>query len=37
MLYLLKNRLPNEPQSEIKIAMREQNKITLLRLEKLLV
>lgn len=37
MLYLLKERLPNEPRSEIKIAMREQNKITLLRLEKLLV
>jgi 2-oxo-4-hydroxy-4-carboxy-5-ureidoimidazoline decarboxylase len=37
MLYLLKQRLPNDPQSEIKIAMREQNKITMLRLEKLLV
>ena len=35
MLQLLKTRLPNSPQQEIKIAAAEQNKITLLRLKKL--
>lgn len=36
MLQLLLQRLPNEPADEIKIAADEQNKITKLRLEKLL-
>jgi len=36
MLMLLQQRLNNEPDNEIKIAATEQNKITLLRLEKLL-
>jgi 2-oxo-4-hydroxy-4-carboxy-5-ureidoimidazoline decarboxylase len=36
MLSLLQSRLPNEPQKEIKIAAEEQNKITKLRLQKLL-
>lgn len=36
MLYLLKQRLPNKLEAEIKIAAAEQHKITLLRLEKLL-
>ncbi len=35
MLELLKARLSNSPQHEIKIAAAEQNKITLLRLQKL--
>jgi 2-oxo-4-hydroxy-4-carboxy-5-ureidoimidazoline decarboxylase len=36
MLSLLNKRLQNAPEDEIKIAMEEQNKITKLRLEKLL-
>lgn len=36
MLDLLNERLPNSPETEILIAMQEQNKITKLRLEKLL-
>jgi 2-oxo-4-hydroxy-4-carboxy-5-ureidoimidazoline decarboxylase len=36
MLSLLKSRLPNSHEMEIKIAMGEQNKITRIRLEKLL-
>jgi len=36
MLQLLQQRLPNNPIDEIKIAADEQNKITQLRLEKLL-
>ncbi|MCW3106643.1 MAG: uraD [Segetibacter sp.] len=36
MLALLKERLPNKSEDEIKIAMEEQNKITKLRLQKLL-
>lgn len=36
MLALLQQRLPNSPEAEIKIAMGEQNKITKIRLEKLL-
>ena len=36
MLELLESRLPNSPESEILIAMQEQNKITKIRLEKLL-
>lgn len=36
MLQLLKQRLPNNYEDEIKIAMEEQNKITHIRLEKLL-
>ena len=36
MLQLLQARLPNAKEEEIKIAMDEQNKITLLRLQKLL-
>lgn len=36
MLGLLHARLPNEPEDEIKIAADEQNKITKLRIEKLL-
>ena len=36
MLALLQARLPNTPDVEIKIAMSEQNKITCIRLEKLL-
>lgn len=36
MLELLELRLPNSPEEEIKIAMDEQNKITKLRIEKLL-
>lgn len=35
MLEMLKNRLPNSPEVEIKIAAREQNKITHLRINKL--
>jgi 2-oxo-4-hydroxy-4-carboxy-5-ureidoimidazoline decarboxylase len=37
MLELLQQRLPNTKEDEIKIAMDEQNKITLLRIQKLLV
>ena len=36
MLSIIKNRIQNDPETEIKIAMEEQNKITKLRLEKLL-
>ncbi|GAA4354391.1 2-oxo-4-hydroxy-4-carboxy-5-ureidoimidazoline decarboxylase [Hymenobacter saemangeumensis] len=36
MLELLQTRLPNSPEEEIKIAMGEQDKITRIRLEKLL-
>jgi 2-oxo-4-hydroxy-4-carboxy-5-ureidoimidazoline decarboxylase len=36
MLSILETRLPNSPEEEIKIAMDEQNKITKLRVEKLL-
>ena len=36
MLQLLQQRLPNNPSEEIKIAADEQNKITKLRIEKLL-
>lgn len=36
MLQLLQQRLPNNPSEEIKIAADEQNKITMLRIEKLL-
>lgn len=36
MLALLQTRLANQPEDEIKIAMEEQNKITKLRLQKLL-
>jgi 2-oxo-4-hydroxy-4-carboxy-5-ureidoimidazoline decarboxylase len=36
MLDLLLKRLPNSPETEIKIAMTEQMKITLIRLQKLL-
>ena len=36
MLALLQARLPNKPEDEIVIAMREQDKITRIRLEKLL-
>lgn len=36
MLALLQQRLPNSPETEMKIAMGEQNKITKIRLEKLL-
>jgi len=36
MLIILQSRLDNDPKDEINIAMREQNKITRLRLEKLL-
>jgi 2-oxo-4-hydroxy-4-carboxy-5-ureidoimidazoline decarboxylase len=36
MLALLQSRLPNDPATEIEIAADEQNKITKLRLEKLL-
>ena len=35
MLELLNKRLPNTPDTEIKIAAREQNKITHLRINKL--
>jgi 2-oxo-4-hydroxy-4-carboxy-5-ureidoimidazoline decarboxylase len=35
MLKLLNERLPNSPQEEIAVAMKEQNKITHLRLDKL--
>ncbi|QHV94193.1 2-oxo-4-hydroxy-4-carboxy-5-ureidoimidazoline decarboxylase [Spirosoma endbachense] len=37
MLEILNSRLPNSPEDEILIAMQEQNKITKIRLEKLLV
>ncbi|GAB4036546.1 2-oxo-4-hydroxy-4-carboxy-5-ureidoimidazoline decarboxylase [Spirosoma gilvum] len=37
MLEILESRLPNSPDEEIQIAMQEQNKITKIRLEKLLV
>jgi 2-oxo-4-hydroxy-4-carboxy-5-ureidoimidazoline decarboxylase len=36
MLHILESRLPNDPRKEIGIAADEQNKITRLRLEKLL-
>ena len=36
MLSLLESRLKNKPQEEIKIAMGEQNKITKIRLQKLI-
>ena len=36
MLTILESRLPNDPEKEIEIAAEEQNKITRLRLEKLL-
>ncbi|MDQ3019484.1 MAG: 2-oxo-4-hydroxy-4-carboxy-5-ureidoimidazoline decarboxylase [Bacteroidota bacterium] len=36
MLSIIKDRITNEPEQEIKIAMGEQNKITKLRLDKLL-
>jgi len=36
MLTLLESRLPNDRQDELKIAMDEQNKITQLRIQKLL-
>jgi 2-oxo-4-hydroxy-4-carboxy-5-ureidoimidazoline decarboxylase len=36
MLELIKQRIKNNPEDEIRIAMEEQNKITKLRLEKLL-
>ncbi|MEI6947212.1 2-oxo-4-hydroxy-4-carboxy-5-ureidoimidazoline decarboxylase [Paraflavisolibacter sp. H34] len=36
MLHLLQARLPNDPETEIAIAAGEQNKITLIRLQKLL-
>ncbi|HEV7860049.1 MAG TPA: 2-oxo-4-hydroxy-4-carboxy-5-ureidoimidazoline decarboxylase [Pyrinomonadaceae bacterium] len=36
MLALLKDRLPNDPRTELRIAAREQSKITQLRLKKLL-
>ena len=36
MLGMLNERLKNNPEDEIRIAADEQNKITLLRLEKLL-
>ena len=36
MLIILQSRLDNDPKDELNIAMREQNKITRLRLEKLL-
>jgi len=36
MLQLLEERLPNTPETEIKIAMAEQGKITQIRLQKLL-
>ncbi len=36
MLAMLQERLPNSPEEEIKIAADEQNKITKLRIEKLL-
>jgi len=36
MLELLQSRLPNSPEAEINIAMGEQDKITRIRLEKLL-
>jgi 2-oxo-4-hydroxy-4-carboxy-5-ureidoimidazoline decarboxylase len=36
MLNILKSRINNDPDKEILLASREQNKITLLRLEKLL-
>jgi OHCU decarboxylase len=35
MLALLRSRLPNSPEQEIRVAAEEQNKITRLRLEKL--
>jgi len=36
MLAILRSRLPNTPEQEIRAAAEEQNKITRLRLEKLL-
>ena len=36
MLSLLESRLPNKPEDEIRIAAGEQDKITILRLRKLL-
>jgi 2-oxo-4-hydroxy-4-carboxy-5-ureidoimidazoline decarboxylase len=36
MLSLLQQRLPNTPEDEIQIAIEEQNKITLIRLQKLI-
>ena len=37
MLSMLESRLKNKPGDEIKVAMREQNKITKIRLQKLLL
>ncbi|WP_298741561.1 2-oxo-4-hydroxy-4-carboxy-5-ureidoimidazoline decarboxylase [uncultured Chitinophaga sp.] len=37
MLHLLKERLPHTPADEIRVAMAEQEKITKIRLEKLLI
>jgi 2-oxo-4-hydroxy-4-carboxy-5-ureidoimidazoline decarboxylase len=37
MLDLLRQRLGNDPEKEIQIAMAEQGRITRLRLEKLLI
>lgn len=37
MLHLLKERLPHTPEEEIRVAMAEQEKITKIRLEKLLI
>jgi 2-oxo-4-hydroxy-4-carboxy-5-ureidoimidazoline decarboxylase len=37
MLHLLKERLPHTPEEEIGVAMAEQEKITKIRLEKLLI
>lgn len=36
MLHLLQKRLPNDPATELEIAMREQHKITEIRLKKLI-
>ena len=36
MLLIIKERINNDPETEIKIAMKEQSKITKLRLEKIL-
>jgi 2-oxo-4-hydroxy-4-carboxy-5-ureidoimidazoline decarboxylase len=35
MLAILRSRLPNSPEQEIRVAAEEQNKITRLRLERL--
>jgi 2-oxo-4-hydroxy-4-carboxy-5-ureidoimidazoline decarboxylase len=37
MLAILRSRLPNSPEAEIRVAAEEQSKITCLRLEKLIV